>query len=64
MHLAMTSTQFQTVLSTRRASAILRTSIESAAAPAMRAAIDGGFRIAEFTLTTPRAFELIREFSR
>ncbi len=30
----------------------------------MQAAIDGGFRMVEFTLTTPGALELIAEFSR
>lgn len=54
---------FHTLLERHRASAILRTSIEGAAAPAMRAAIEGGFRIVEFTLTTPRAFELIKTFA-
>ena len=54
---------FHSLLATHRASAILRTSIEGAAAPAMRAAIEGGFRIIEFTLTTPGAFDLIRTFA-
>ena len=30
----------------------------------MRAAVDGGFRMIEFTLTTPGAMELIAEFAR
>ena len=30
----------------------------------MRAAVDGGFRVIEFTLTTPGALELITEFAR
>ena len=47
-----------------RASAILRTSIQAAAAPAMDAAVRAGFRIVEFTLTTPEALERIEEFSR
>jgi len=47
-----------------RASAILRTSIEGAAGPAMDAAIRGGFRIVEFTLNTPGALDQIGEFSR
>ncbi len=46
-----------------RASAVLRTSIGDAAGAAMQAAIRGGFRIVEFTLTTPGALELIEEFS-
>jgi 2-dehydro-3-deoxyphosphogluconate aldolase/(4S)-4-hydroxy-2-oxoglutarate aldolase len=47
-----------------RASAILRTEHEDAAAGAMEAAIRGGFRVVEFTLTMPHALELIREFRR
>jgi 2-dehydro-3-deoxyphosphogluconate aldolase/(4S)-4-hydroxy-2-oxoglutarate aldolase len=47
-----------------RASAILRTSIADAVAPAMEAAVRGGFRIVEFTLNTPGALRHIGEFSR
>lgn len=47
-----------------RASAILRTDIEEAAAPAMEAAIEGGFRVVEFTLTVPGALDRIEEFAR
>ena len=47
-----------------RCSAILRTPPADAVAPAMRAAIDGGFRIVEFTLNTPGALEHIAEFAR
>jgi len=47
-----------------RISAIIRTNDQVLAGEAMRAAVDGGFRIVEFTLTTPGAFELIAEFSR
>lgn len=47
-----------------RISAIIRTNDQVVAGEAMRAAVDGGFRIIEFTLTTPGAFELITEFSR
>lgn len=47
-----------------RASAILRTDDESAAEPAMDAAVRGGFRVLEFTLTTPGAFDRIADFSR
>lgn len=46
-----------------RASAILRTPIAEAARPAMEAAIRGGFRICEFTLTIPGAMDLIAEFA-
>lgn len=59
----MTADAFHALLAHDRASAILRTPIESAAAPAMRAAIDAGFRIVEFTLTTPGAFDRISEFA-
>ncbi|MCC6673008.1 MAG: bifunctional 4-hydroxy-2-oxoglutarate aldolase/2-dehydro-3-deoxy-phosphogluconate aldolase [Planctomycetes bacterium] len=47
-----------------RCSAILRTNRADAVAPAMEAAISGGFRIVEFTLTTPDALRHIRDFSR
>lgn len=48
----------------RRAGAIIRTKDQQLAADAMRAAVAGGFRIVEFTLTTPGAYELIAEFAR
>ena len=44
-----------------RASAILRSNDAEVAQRALRAAIAGGFRIVEVTLTTPRALELIAE---
>lgn len=47
-----------------RISAIIRTNDPGIAREAMRAAVDGGFRMVEFTLTTPGALELIAEFSR
>ncbi|MCA8958888.1 MAG: bifunctional 4-hydroxy-2-oxoglutarate aldolase/2-dehydro-3-deoxy-phosphogluconate aldolase [Planctomycetes bacterium] len=47
-----------------RASAILRTPVEEAAAPAMDAAVRAGFRIVEFTLSIPNAYERIAEFAR
>jgi Entner-Doudoroff aldolase len=47
-----------------RATAILRTDDQRRAAAAMDAALQGGFRVVEFTLTTPGALELIAEFSR
>jgi Entner-Doudoroff aldolase len=46
-----------------RCSAILRTPHAEAVAPAMEAAIDGGFRIVEFTLNTPGALAHIATFS-
>ncbi|MHC4991652.1 MAG: bifunctional 4-hydroxy-2-oxoglutarate aldolase/2-dehydro-3-deoxy-phosphogluconate aldolase, partial [Planctomycetota bacterium] len=56
--------QFVGLFGAERASAILRTSDPDAAAPAMDAALRAGFRVIEFTLTTPGALDLIREFSR
>ena len=46
------------------ASAILRTPLEDAVAPAMEAAVRGGFRIVEFTLNTPNALDHVARFSR
>ncbi len=60
----MTPDEFITFLGTHRASAILRTSIADAAGPAMKAALAGGFKVIEFTLTTPGAIELIGEFAK
>jgi len=59
----MTPEAFVDRLGHVRASAILRTSIAEAAAPAMEAAIRGGFRIIEFTMTTPNVLGLIERFS-
>jgi len=56
--------EFVAFLGEAKASAILRTSIEEAAAPAMEAAVRAGIRVVEFTLTTPGALERIAEFSR
>jgi len=60
----MEPAEFLDVLGRERASAILRTDDQHAAAEAMRAALRGGFRVVEFTLTIPGALELIEEFSR
>ncbi len=48
----------------RRISAIIRTDDKQIASYYMNAAVAGGFRIVEFTLTTPGALELIAEFTR
>jgi len=56
--------EFVNTFAREKCSAILRTSLKEAAAPAMEAAIRGGFRICEFTLTIPGALDLIREFSK
>lgn len=45
-----------------RCSAILRTAHGKAVVPAMEAAVEGGFRIVEITLTTPGAIDAIRHF--
>ena len=47
-----------------RASAILRCPSREAAVSAMEAAVRGGFRIVEFTLTIPGAMDLVEEFAR
>ncbi len=56
--------EFVSFLHAHQASAILRTSIGQAATPAMDAALRGGFKVIEFTLTTPGALQLIGEFSK
>ena len=48
----------------RRVSAIIRTKERQLAADAMQAAVEGGFRLVEFTMTTPGALELITEFAK
>eukprot|EP00591_Stephanopyxis_turris_P009443 CAMPEP_0195518228 /NCGR_PEP_ID=MMETSP0794_2-20130614/12614_1 /TAXON_ID=515487 /ORGANISM="Stephanopyxis turris, Strain CCMP 815" /LENGTH=253 /DNA_ID=CAMNT_0040647163 /DNA_START=37 /DNA_END=798 /DNA_ORIENTATION=+ len=45
-----------------RACAVLRTATSEACPLAMQAAIDGGFKVVEFTLTTPNALEHLSEF--
>lgn len=46
-----------------RVSAIIRTRDQQLAGDAMQAAVDGGLRIVEFTLTTPGVCDLIRRFA-
>ena len=60
----MKSERFVALLGEARASAILRCPSREAAASAMEAAVRGGFRIVEFTLTIPGALDLVEEFSR
>jgi 2-dehydro-3-deoxyphosphogluconate aldolase / (4S)-4-hydroxy-2-oxoglutarate aldolase len=55
---------FVELLGQERASAILRHGDAEVAAGAIAAAIAGGFRVVEVTLTTPGALELIRETSQ
>lgn len=51
-------------LAAERCSAILRTPHAGAVRPAMEAAVEGGFRVVEFTLNTPGALEEIRRFAQ
>lgn len=60
----MAPEEFVLDLRKERATAILRTSDAGVARRAMDAAILGGFRIVEFTLTIPGANGLIEEFSK
>lgn len=46
-----------------RVSAIIRTNDQALAQSAMEAAVRGGFRLIEFTLTTPGALELVERFA-
>ena len=46
----------------RKISAIIRTDDHKVAELAMQAAVDGGFRVVEFTLTTPGSLNLITQF--
>jgi 2-keto-3-deoxy-6-phosphogluconate aldolase len=45
-----------------RACAVLRTATSDSCPKAMQAAIDGGFKICEFTLTTPDCLEHVANF--
>ena len=60
----MTANTFVSQFGHERASAILRTNDQEKAALAMEAAIRGGFKIIEFTLTIPGVFDLVKDFSR
>src|SRR5947209_20334813 len=60
----MTPRRFVALVGEIRASAILRCSARETAVSAMEAAVRGGFRIVEFTLTIPGALDLVEEFSR
>ena len=59
----MSPHEFVALFGRLKASAILRTSEEAAAGPAMDAAVRAGFRIVEFTLTTPGVHDRIAEFA-
>ncbi len=60
----MNPERFVALLGEARASAILRCPEREAARSAMEAAVRGGFRIVEFTLTIPGALDLVDEFAR
>jgi len=47
-----------------RISAIIRAKDQGLARSAIQAVVAGGFRMVEFTLTTPGAYDLIKEFSK
>ena len=51
-----------TRLHEERAVAIIRTDTQETAANAMNAAVRGGFRVIEFTLGCPGAYELVEDF--
>lgn len=56
--------EFVTYFGEVQASAILRTDVEENAGPAMEAAVRGGIRICEFTMTIPGVLDRIAELSR
>ena len=60
----MSPEAFVKMLARARATAILRAARQDVAAQAMEAAVRGGFRVVEFTLSTPGALELVADFSR
>jgi len=60
----VTPEAFVKLFGQEKASAILRTDDPDKAVQAMEAAIRGGFRIIEFTLTIPDVYDLVRDFSR
>lgn len=59
----MTPQEIVSRIGRNRISAIIRANDADVARGAMQAAVNGGFRSVEFTLTTPGALELIREFA-
>jgi len=48
---------------THKACAVLRTNLADFVEPAMGAAVEGGFKIVEFTLTTPGCLDLVSKFA-
>jgi len=60
----VTPDSFLELFGREQASAILRTDNQEKAALAMEAAVRGGFKVIEFTLTVPGVYELVQDFSR
>lgn len=60
----MTPEAFVALVGRERGSAILRTDSQEKAALAMEAAIRGGFKVIEFTMTIPGVLDLVQDFSR
>ncbi|MBI1825459.1 MAG: bifunctional 4-hydroxy-2-oxoglutarate aldolase/2-dehydro-3-deoxy-phosphogluconate aldolase [Planctomycetes bacterium] len=60
----MTRMRICSQIEKNKVSAIIRTNDQDLARGAMQAAYQGGFRMLEFTLTTPGTLDLIREFSQ
>jgi hypothetical protein len=48
----------------KRATAVLRTPSKETAGKAMAAAVEGGFKLCEFTLTTPGCLDLVSDFRK
>lgn len=59
----MSPEDFLTEFKQAKASAILRTNDTDNARKAMNAAVDGGFRVIEFTFSIPNVLDLIKEFA-
>lgn len=59
----MTPNEFVELLGREKATAILRCADRELGREAMAAAVRGGFRLVEFTLTIPGALDLIEEFA-
>lgn len=55
--------EFVELAGKEKASAILRCNDQGLAAEAMDAAVRGGFRVVEFTMTVPGVYELISDFA-
>merc|ERR1712216_796298 len=61
-----TDAEFNEVLdqfAKHKACAVLRTGVEGAAYNAMDAAVQGGFKLVEFTLTTPGCLDAVSRFA-